>query len=55
MTSQYGKQAIAMHTMPNISKTKGNQTTKFGQVIECNIFLDILNKMWWKNYSQTLF
>ena len=33
-----------MHILPNISRSKGgNQTTKFGQLIECkirNIFLE---------------
>ena len=45
--------------MPNISRNKGNLTMKFGQLIEYNmrnIFLKkILYKMWWRNYSQTLF
>ena len=30
-----------MHILPNISRNKGNQTMKFGQLIECemrNIF-----------------
>ena len=43
MTSQPGKQAIAMHILPNISQSKGNQTMKFGQLIEynmTNIFLE---------------
>ena len=37
MTSQSGKQAITIHILPNISKIKGNQTMKFGQLIECNM------------------
>ena len=43
MTSQPGKQTIAMHIMPNISKSKDNKTVKFGQLIEYNmrkIFLE---------------
>ena len=43
MTSQPGKQKIAMHTLPNILKGKDNQIMKFGQLIECNmrnIFLE---------------
>ena len=43
MTPQPGKQVIAMHILPNISRSKGNQTMKFGQSIECNmtnIFLE---------------
>ena len=43
MTSQPGKQAIAIHIQPNISRSKGNQAMKFGQLIEYsmkNIFLE---------------
>ena len=36
MTSQHGLQTIGIHILPNISQSKGNQTTKFGQVIEYN-------------------
>ena len=36
MTSQPGKQTIIIHTLPNISRSKGNQTMKFGQLIEYN-------------------
>ena len=34
MTSQSGKQTITMHILPNISQSKGNQSMKFGQLIE---------------------
>ena len=37
MTSQPGKQTIAIHILPNISRGKGNQKMKFGHLIECNI------------------
>ena len=43
MTSQPGKQTIAMHILHHISRSKNNQTVKFGQLIECNmrkIFLE---------------
>ena len=43
--SQSGKQTIAIHILPNISKGKGNQTMKFGQLIEYDtrsIFLEKL-------------
>ena len=43
MTSQPGNQTIAMHILPNISRIKGNETMKFGQLIKCsmkNIFLE---------------
>ena len=36
MTSQPGKQTIAIHIFPNISRSKGNQTMKFGELIEHN-------------------
>ena len=40
MTSQSGQQINAMHVLPNISRSKGHQTMKFGQLIEYNrIFL----------------
>ena len=35
--SQTGKQIIALYTFPNISKSKDNQTMKFGQLIEYNM------------------
>ena len=37
MTSQPGWQAIAIHILPNISRSEGNQTMKFGQLIEYNM------------------
>ena len=36
MTSQPGKQIIAIHILPIISRSKSKQTKKFGQVIEYN-------------------
>ena len=36
MTSQPGKQTAAIHILPNISRSKGNQTKKFGQLTEYN-------------------
>ena len=42
MTSQPGKQTVAKHNLPNISRTKGKQRLKFGQLKKCrtrNIFL----------------
>ena len=32
MTSQTGKQIITIHILPNISRSKGNQTMKFRQL-----------------------
>ena len=34
MTSQTGKQKIAIHMLPNISRNKVNKTMKYGQLIE---------------------
>ena len=45
MTSQSGLQTVAIHILPNISQSKGNQEVKFGQLIEYNkrnIYLQIL-------------
>ena len=45
MMSQAGLQTIAIHILPNISQSKGNQTMKFDQLIEYNkryIFLQTL-------------
>ena len=42
MTWEPGLQTISIHILPNISQSKGNQTMKFGQLIEynkINIFL----------------
>ena len=50
MTSQTGEQAFLMHIFPNISRSKGNPTMKFGQLIDYsmkNIFL----KKSYKKYS----
>ena len=43
MTSQPGKQTIAIHIFPNISRSKGNQAMKFGQLRQYktrNIFIE---------------
>ena len=37
MTSQPGKQILAIHVLVNISKSKRNQTMKFGELIEFNM------------------
>ena len=47
MTSQPGKQTIAIHLMSNISRSKSNQTMKFGHLIKYNmrnIFLEKYTK-----------
>ena len=45
MTSQTGKQTIAIHILTNISRSKGNQTMKLGQLIEYNRRNIILQKL----------
>ena len=45
MTPQPGLKTIAIHTLPNISQSKGNQTMKIGQLTAYNnrnIFLQKL-------------
>ena len=37
MTSQLGEQAIVIHILPNNSRSRGNQTMEFGQLIEHNM------------------
>ena len=37
MTSQHGKQTNAIQILCNISRSKGNQAMKFGQLIEYNM------------------
>ena len=46
MASQPGLKTIAIHILLNISQSKGNQTMKFGQLIEYN--RNILQKLWRK-------
>ena len=58
MTSHPGTQAITMHILPNILRSKGNQTIKFGQLVEYNkgnVFLQKSCKNWCKETSSWLF
>ena len=48
MTSQLGKQTIAIHILQNISRSKGNQTIRFVQLIEY-IMRNIFHK---KSYAK---
>ena len=57
MTSQAGQQIIPIHILPNNSKGKDSQTTKFGQLIEynmTNIFLKSHTQNLVEKLSQTL-
>ena len=46
MTSQTGQQLITMPILSNISRSKGNQSMKFGQLIEHNMGKIPLEKSW---------
>ena len=46
--SYCGLETIAIHILPNISQSKGNQTMKFGQLIEYNKRNIFLQKVCWK-------
>ena len=48
MTSQPGLQTIAVHILRSISQSKGNQTVKFGHLIEHNK----RNIFFFKNYAE---
>ena len=37
MTSQPWKQTIAIHILPDISRSKGNQAMEFGQLVAYNM------------------
>ena len=44
MTSKPGKQTIVIHILPNTSRSKANEKTKFGQLIEYNMSRIFLGK-----------
>ena len=52
MTSQNGKQTIAIHILPNISNSKDNQTMKF--VKECKVRNAFLGKSYVKCGGETI-
>ena len=54
MTSQPGKQTIAIHTLTNISRIKGSQIMKFGQLTEYNIRNTYLKKSCAKCGGETI-
>ena len=47
MTSQPGKQTVAIYILAYISRNKDNQTVKFGQLIEYN-----MRKIFLKSYPK---
>ena len=46
--SQTGKQITTMHILRNISRSKGNQAMKFGQLIRYNVRNNFLQKSFTK-------
>ena len=52
--SQPGKKTITIHILRNISKSKSNQTMKFGQLIEYNMRNIILEKSYTKFGGETI-
>ena len=54
LTLQPGKQTVTMHVMLNMSKSKGNQRIKFGEVIECNMRNVFLKKSYTKYGEGTI-
>ena len=54
MTSQPGQQTIAIHILPNISRNKGNQAMKFGQLIEYNMRHIFVEKSYTKCAGETI-
>ena len=50
MTSQPGKQTISIQILTNISRSKGNQAMKFGQLIDYNMRNIFLDKSYTKSY-----
>ena len=54
MTSKLGQQTMAMHIMSNISRSNGNQTMKFGNLIEydkINTFIQKSCRKWGRETS----
>ena len=51
--SQSGQQTIVIHILPNISRSKSNQTTKFCQLIECKMINIFLKKSYIKSGGKT--
>ena len=54
MTSQPGYQTIAIHILPNILRSKDNQTMKFGPLIEHNTRNIFFEKSYTKSTGETV-
>ena len=53
MTSEPGSQTIVINILPNISRSKDNQTMKFGQLIEFNTRNNFFEKSYTKCGGET--
>ena len=54
MTSQASYQTVVIHILPNTWKSKGNQTMKLRQLIECNLRNIFLKKSYTKRNEKTV-
>ena len=54
MTSHAGEQTIAIYILPNFSRSKGNQTMNFGQLIEYNMRNIFVEKSYTKCAGETI-
>ena len=54
MTSQSGKQTVAINIVSNISRSKGNQAMKFGQLIKHNMKNIFFEKSYTKCGGETI-
>ena len=52
--SQPGSQTVAMHILINISRSKNNQTIKYGKLIEYNMRNNFLEKSYTKCGGETI-
>ena len=52
--SQPGQQTIVIHILPNISRSKGKQAMKFGQLIEYNMRNIFVKKSYTKCAGETI-
>ena len=53
MTCKLGNKIIAIHMLPNISRSKGNQTMKFDHLIEYDMKNIFLENLYWKCSGET--
>ena len=54
MATQPGNQTIAIHILPNISRSKDNQTMKLGNFIEYNMRNIFLEKSYTKRGGEII-